>query len=63
MYEKWLGNTVDAMVALVERSLKTELNTLQMLHNRYADTLSAMDNESRDLESAFEALMNELVVE
>lgn len=62
MYEKWFGNTVDAMVALVERSLKTELNTLQMLHNRYADTLSAMDDESRDLESAFEALMNELVV-
>lgn len=62
MYEKWFGNTVEAMVALVERSLKTELNTLQMLHNRYADTLSAMEDESRDLESAFEALMNELVV-
>ncbi|MCE3198747.1 type I restriction-modification system subunit M [Paenibacillus sonchi] len=62
MYEKWFGNTVDAMVALVERSLKTELNTLQMLHNRYADTLSAMDDEGRDLESEFEALMNELVV-
>ncbi|AIQ15881.1 type I restriction-modification protein subunit M [Paenibacillus sp. FSL H7-0357] len=62
MYEKWFGNTVDAMVALVERSLKKELSTLQMLHNRYADTLSAIDNESRDLESAFEALMNKLVV-
>lgn len=63
MYEKWFGNTVNAMVSLVQQSLKTELNTLQMLHNRYAVTLSAMDNESRDLESAFEALLNELVVE
>lgn len=62
MYEKWFGNTIDAMVALVEGSLKKELSTLQMLHNRYADTLSAIEDESRDLESAFEALMNELVV-
>jgi type I restriction enzyme M protein len=62
MYEKWFGNTVDIIVGLAEITLKTELNTLQMLHNRYADTLSAIDEESRVLESAFEALMSELVV-
>lgn len=62
MYEKWFGNTVNAVVGLVEIPLKTELSTLQMLHNRYADTLSAIDEESRGLESAFEALMSELVV-
>ncbi|PGW87622.1 type I restriction-modification system subunit M [Bacillus thuringiensis] len=62
MHEKWFGNTVDAMVGLVEIPLKAELSTLQMLHNRYADTLSAIDEESRGLESAFEALMSELVV-
>ncbi|MGH0796201.1 type I restriction-modification system subunit M [Bacillus mycoides] len=62
MHEKWFGNTVDAMVALGEIPLKTELSTLQMLNNRYADTLSAIDEESRCLESAFEALMSELVV-
>ncbi|MNI97555.1 hypothetical protein D3C73_1562210 [compost metagenome] len=50
------------MVGLVVLPLKTELSTLQMLHNRYADTLSAIDEESRSLESAFEALMSELVV-
>ena len=63
MYEKWFGNTVDAMVGLVEIPLKAELNTLQMLHYRYADTLSTIDEESQDLESVFEALMSELVVE
>ncbi|MEK3806111.1 type I restriction-modification system subunit M [Bacillus sp. FSL H8-0547] len=63
MYEKWFGNTVKALVRLIELPLQTELNTLQMLHNRYADTLSAIDEESRNLKSAFEALMNELVVE
>lgn len=62
MYEKWFGNKVDAMVRLVEQPLKTELSTLQMLNNRYADTLSAIDEESRGLESAFKALMSELVV-
>lgn len=62
MHEKWFGNIVDAMVGLVEIPLKTELSTLQMLNNRYADTLSAIDEESRGLESAFEALMSELVV-
>ncbi|RJG21679.1 type I restriction-modification system subunit M [Paenibacillus thiaminolyticus] len=62
MYEKWFGNTVDAMVGLVEIPIKTELSTLQMLNNRYADTLSAIDEESRSLESALEALMSDLVV-
>lgn len=62
MHQKWFGNTVEAMVGLVEIPLKKELSTLQMLHNRYADTLSAIDEESRSLESAFEALMSELVV-
>lgn len=62
MYEKWFGNTVDAMVGLVEIPLKKELRTLQMLNNRYADTLSVIDKKSRDLESAFKALMSALVV-
>jgi len=62
MYEKWFGNTVNAMVALVENPLKAELNTLQMLHNRYSDTISAIDEDIRDLEAAFETMMCELVV-
>lgn len=42
---------------------KKELDTLQMLHDRYADTLSAIDEEIRDSESTLEAMMSELVVE
>lgn len=62
MYEKWFGNTVNTMVGLVEIPLKSELNTLQMLHNRYSDTLSTLDEEIKDLESALEDLINDLVV-
>ena len=63
MYEKWFGNTVDALVRLIDLPLQKELNRLQMLHNRYTDTLSELDKEIRSLESAFEGLMSELVVE
>lgn len=62
MYEKWFGNTLTAVVGLVESPLKTELNTLKMLHNRYLKTLSEIDEEIRDLESQFKELVNELVV-
>lgn len=62
MYKKWFGTIVESLVGLVEKSLKAELNTLQMLDNRYSDTLSAIDEESRSLEYAFETLMGELVV-
>lgn len=63
MYEKWFSNTVDSLVRLIEIPLQKELSSLHMLHDRYADTLSAIDEESRSLESAFEALISELVVE
>ncbi|MFS3916000.1 type I restriction-modification system subunit M [Bacillus australimaris] len=62
MYKKWFGTIVESLVKLVEKSLKAELNTLQMLDDRYADTLSAIDEESRNLEDAFETLMSEFVV-
>lgn len=62
IYDKWFGNTVETIVGLAELPLRTELNMLQMLLDRYADTLSALDEESRDLESAFEVLLSELVV-
>lgn len=62
MYEKWFGKTVAMIVNLVEIPLKKELNTLKMLHDRYSDTLSVIDEQSRSLESVFEAMVNELVV-
>jgi type I restriction enzyme M protein len=62
MVEKWFGNTVQAMVGLVERPLKSELSTLQMLHNRYTSTLNALDDQTEQLEAALHALMSELVV-
>lgn len=62
VFEKWFGTTVADLVNLVEIPLKDELATLEMLHKRYADTLSKIDDEINKLESDLEALMSELVV-
>ena len=51
------------MVDLIKIPLKAELDTLEMLVKRYADTLSDIDNEIESLMSEFEALRSELVVE
>lgn len=63
VYEKWFGTTVDLMIDLVTKPLKEELNTLEMLHNRYSQTLSAIELEIKTLEKVFESLLSELVVE
>lgn len=63
VYEKWFGTTVDLMIVLVTKPLKEELNTLEMLHNRYSQTLSAIELEIETLEKSFQSLLSELVVE
>ena len=63
VHAKWFGNTVSDLVNLVGVLLKAELSTLDMLNRRYAITFSEIDTESRELESALEILMSELVVE
>ena len=63
MYKKWFGNTEQQMVGLVQISLKAELDALQMLQERYANTLIEVDTEIEYLMSEFEALKKELVVE
>ncbi|GKX31350.1 type I restriction-modification system subunit M [Vallitalea longa] len=62
MYKKWFGSTVEKMVGLVQIPLEVELNSLQMIQERYANTLTEIDMEIDRLMSEFEALKNELVV-
>lgn len=63
VHEKWFGSTVNTIVNLVTIPLKAELSTLEMLVKRYANTFSEIDTENRNLESQFESLLSELVVE
>lgn len=62
MYEKWFGNTIKSMVSLVEIPLKSELDTLKLLNDRYADTLDDIEREYLELEKELQAMMSELVV-
>ncbi|EAC6873086.1 type I restriction-modification system subunit M [Listeria monocytogenes] len=62
VFEKWFGTMVDDLVKLIEISLKKELNIIKQLHERYAETLDDIDEESKKLENELEKLMSELVV-
>lgn len=63
MFKKWFGETVSQMVDLIKIPLKKELDILEMLQERYADTLEDIDSEIESLMKEFDALRQELVVE
>ncbi|MBC2111471.1 type I restriction-modification system subunit M [Listeria innocua] len=62
VFEKWFGTTVDDLVKLIELPLRKELDVLRQLHERYAETLDDIDEESKKLDKELEKLMSELVV-
>ena len=62
VFEKWFGNIVENMVNLVEAPLKKELKTLEMLNNRYSDTLADIENQTSNLQHELEKLLSDLVV-
>lgn len=62
VFEKWFAGTVDALVGLVEKPLRTELSTIALLENRYAQTFNEIDAQVSELEKIFEALASELMV-
>ena len=62
MQEKWFGNFEEKMVKLVTQPLLADLQTLEMLNDRYADTLDDIDNQISQAESELDKLMQDLVV-
>ena len=62
MFEKWFGDLSSNMIALLERPLKEDLETLEMLQARYQDTLDSLEEESKKLEQELEAMLQEMVV-
>jgi type I restriction enzyme M protein len=48
MFEKWFGDLSGNMIALLERPLKEDLETLEMLQTRYQDTLDSLEEEARN---------------
>lgn len=62
MYKKWFANTTTLLSELIEKPIKAELKILQMLSERYEDTLISIDAEIKQLEDQLQAMMQELVV-
>ena len=62
MFEKWFGDLTTNMINLIEQPLKEDLETLEMLRDRYKDTLDSLEAESKQLEQELEAMLQEMVV-
>ncbi|MCL3859048.1 hypothetical protein [Pediococcus pentosaceus] len=62
MHEKWFGGFEEKMVKLVTQPLLADLQTLEMLNDRYADTLDDIDTKISQAESELDSLMQDLVV-
>ena len=62
IYEKWFGKLKESMKALIKRPVSAELDKLQKLQERYADTLDNLDKESKELENSFAKMLENLVV-
>ena len=63
VFKKWFGNTVAEMVDLIKIPLKAEIDVIEMLQERYGDTLADIDAEIAELMNEFNELRSELVVE
>lgn len=62
MHEKWFGSLVSKIMRLIENPLREELAVLEQLQDRYSETLSTLEDESKQLEQELEEMMQQLVV-
>lgn len=62
IYKKWFGSTVDEIVALIEAPIKEEIAVIEMLNERYKDTIADIDKEIAQLTAELEDMMADLVV-
>ena len=62
IFEKWFGDLTTQMISLIEQPLKEDLEILEMLQDRYKDTLDSLEEESKKLEQELEAMLQEMVV-
>lgn len=62
LHHKWFGKTLNEITGLIHTALKRELNILQKLEERYADTLDSIDEQIGSLLADFELLKNDLEV-
>ena len=62
VHHKWFGKTVNDITGLIDVSVKSELNILQKLEDRYSDTLDEIDEQIGSLLADFETLKTDLVV-
>lgn len=62
MHGKWFGSLVSNIMRLIKNPLIEELAILEQLQDRYSETLSTLEEESKQLEHELEEMMQQLVV-
>lgn len=62
VFEKWFNKTTKKVTELIDIAVKSELDILQKLEDRYSNTLDIIDDQIENLLLDFEALKNDLVV-
>ncbi|MDD4324181.1 MAG: type I restriction-modification system subunit M [Eubacteriales bacterium] len=62
VYQKWFGDTIGSIVSLIHKPLNEELEILDELNNRYADTISNLDEQIASLEKDVLSIFNEMVI-
>lgn len=62
IYEKWFGSTVNDISDLLDNELNKEIDIIDMLNNRYLETLSDIDNKIDEVNQYLESMMKELEV-
>lgn len=60
--DKWFGNITNSIISISQNPINQELSTLEMLNERYKDTLTSIDNEIETLMQEFELLKSQLVL-
>ncbi len=62
VFNKWFGDLHEEFAALIEAPLRAEIATLEMLNERYSETLDDIDAEIREMEQLIEEMLSEMVV-
>lgn len=62
LFQKWFGATTANIVSIFTAPIQKDLETLNILSKRYADTIDLLDLEMKDVENELNKMLSELVV-
>ena len=62
LFQKWFGAATANIVSIFTAPIQKDLETLNILSKRYAETIELLDLEMKDVENELDKMLSELVV-